>query len=143
MTLGEKIKFYRKNRGLTQKELGQATNIHEVAIRKYELDKVRPRPEQLEKISQTLNIPMNVFLDFEFNKDGDVFPLLFAIDEAFPLKIIDVDGTPAIQFTDKNFDLFLRDWQSLKEMIEAGVETQDNYEFWKAMRPGYTKIIIK
>ena len=37
MNTGKKIKLIRTFRGLTQKELGEACGIHEVAIRKYEL----------------------------------------------------------------------------------------------------------
>ena len=39
MNTGKKIKLIRTFRGLTQKELGEACGIHEVAIRKYELGK--------------------------------------------------------------------------------------------------------
>ncbi len=47
MNTGKKIKLIRTFRGLTQKELGEACGIHEVAIRKYELGKNIPKPEQL------------------------------------------------------------------------------------------------
>lgn len=39
MNTGKKIKLIRNFRGLTQKQLGELTGIHEVAIRKYELGK--------------------------------------------------------------------------------------------------------
>ena len=51
MNTGKKIKLIRTFRGLTQKELGEACGIHEVAIRKYELGKNIPKPEQLRKIA--------------------------------------------------------------------------------------------
>ena len=52
MNTGKKIKLIRTFRGLTQKELGEACGIHEVAIRKYELGKNIPKPEQLRKIQK-------------------------------------------------------------------------------------------
>ena len=56
MNTGKKIKLIRTFRGLTQKELGDLAGIHEVAIRKYELGKNLPKPEQLRKIADALNV---------------------------------------------------------------------------------------
>ena len=42
MNTGKKIKLIRNFRGLTQKQLGELTGIHEVAICKYELGKNTP-----------------------------------------------------------------------------------------------------
>ena len=61
MTTGDKIKKIRNYRGLTQKQLGELSGIHEVAIRKYELNKVMPKQEQLLKIANALNVPLNNF----------------------------------------------------------------------------------
>ena len=59
MNTGKKIKLIWTFRGLTQKELGEACGIHEVAIRKYELGKNIPKPEQLRKIAEALNVNVN------------------------------------------------------------------------------------
>ena len=139
MTLGEKIKTHRKLKGLTQKQLGQMTGIHEVAIRKYELDKVKPRPEQLEKIAMVLGVPINVFLDISIATDRDVMPLLFDIDEEFPIRIVEIDGVPSLQFEEEGFNTFLRNWATMKEMVAAGAQSEENYEFWKTMMPTVTR----
>ena len=136
MTLGEKIKTHRNYKGLTQKQLGELTGIHEVAIRRYELDKVKPRQDHLEKIASVLGTPMNTFLDLRIVTDSDVMPLLFAIDEEFPLTIVDVDGVPSIQFEHEYFHRFLRSWKAMKEMVAEGVMPVENYEFWKDAMPG-------
>lgn len=54
MNTGKKIKLIRTFRGLTQKELGEACGIHEVAIRKYELGKNLPKPNSLERLQMHL-----------------------------------------------------------------------------------------
>ena len=63
MNTGKKIKLIRTFRGLTQKELGEACGIHEVAIRKYELGKNIPKPEQLRKIAEALNVNVNALVE--------------------------------------------------------------------------------
>ena len=139
MTMGEKIKAQRNYKGLTQKQLGDITGIHEVAIRRYELDKVKPRPDHLEMIASALGTPMNTFLDLRIVTDADVMPLLFAIDEEFPLTIAEIDGVPAVQFEHENFHKFLRSWKAMKEMVEEGVMPLENYELWKDTIPGRVK----
>ena len=99
MNTGKKIKLIRTFRGLTQKELGEACGIHEVAIRKYEL----------RKIADALGVNVNSLMEFDIEADGDVLPLLFAIDEAFDISIKDIDGEPGIFFSNKNLVQFLKD----------------------------------
>ena len=54
MTIGEKIKYCRKQIGITQDKLAELTGIHPVSIRKYETNKMQPQPPQLEKIAAAL-----------------------------------------------------------------------------------------
>lgn len=58
MTIGERIKVYRKLAGLTQKELGELAGVATGTIQQYELGKRQPRIEQLEKIATALNVPV-------------------------------------------------------------------------------------
>ena len=140
MNTGKKIKLIRTFRGLTQKELGEACGIHEVAIRKYELGKNLPKPEQLRKIADALGVNVNSLMEFDIEADGDVLPLLFAIDEAFPITFKEIDGVPGIFFENDSLNHFLSDWQAMKELMEMGRQNEDNYQLWKTIRPGVTKI---
>jgi len=56
MTVGELIRSARKKRGLTQKALGEACGIAEPTIRRYELGKLNPKRETIEKIAFALGI---------------------------------------------------------------------------------------
>lgn len=62
MTIGEKIKSYRKVAGLTQKKLGELSDTSESTIKQYESGKRQPRIEQLQKIADTLNVPVSSLL---------------------------------------------------------------------------------
>ncbi len=50
--IGKNIKRIRKEKGLTQKKLGELCGINEANIRKYELGKVNPKIETIEKIAK-------------------------------------------------------------------------------------------
>lgn len=55
MTVGENIRKFRKERNLTQKQLGQKCGIDEANIRKYELGNANPKFETVAKIAKALD----------------------------------------------------------------------------------------
>ncbi len=79
MTIGEKIKYLRKQKGLTQTELSELTGIHQVSITKYEKGKMIPQPDQLQKIVEALGVSPMIFFGserFRLETRGDLMGLL-------------------------------------------------------------------
>lgn len=68
MTTGEKIKYLRMQKRLTQKEVASRCGIADSAIRKYESGKVTPKLETIQKIATALNVPFISLLD----NDNDI-----------------------------------------------------------------------
>ena len=56
MTVGERIRQNRLNKKMTQKELGEKAGIAEPTIRRYELGKLNPKFETLQKIADALDV---------------------------------------------------------------------------------------
>ena len=56
MTIGERIKFFRKSRGITQSQLAKLSGVHPVTVRKYETNKMVPQPEQIRRIADALAV---------------------------------------------------------------------------------------
>lgn len=82
MTIGEKIKFLRKQKSVTQTEFAKLTGIHQVSIAKYEKDKMLPQPDQLQKIVEALNVSPMIFFDdssFKLKTRGDLMGLLITL----------------------------------------------------------------
>lgn len=65
MTVGENIRRLRKEKGLTQKQLGELCGINEVQIRRYELGgkNSNPKIETIRKIANALGVYMNELLE--------------------------------------------------------------------------------
>lgn len=65
MTLGEQIRQVRRNRGMTQKELGMRLgcpeNSADVRIAQYETGQRRPKKERLEAIAKVLEVNPEIF----------------------------------------------------------------------------------
>lgn len=66
MTVGENIKRLRKERGLTQKNLGELCGIAEPNIRKYENGKQNPKLETIEKIATALGVTAFDLMGIEY-----------------------------------------------------------------------------
>ena len=86
MTVGEKIKYYRNIRGISQEMLGNLSGINPATIKKYEYGIRNPKPDQLLKITNALGISINLFMDFDIETVSDVLSLLFKLDEQIDMK---------------------------------------------------------
>ena len=64
MTLGERIKAARKEKGITQKELADLINKGFSTVQKYEIDVIEPPISVLEKIAEALEVNLSVLLDW-------------------------------------------------------------------------------
>lgn len=60
MTIGENLRKIRKEKKLTQKQLGKLCGINEVQIRQYELGKANPKIETVSRIAKALDVPVSV-----------------------------------------------------------------------------------
>ena len=56
MTIGKYIREKRKESGLTLVQLGEMTNLTQGFLSRIEIDKVKPSPDVLKRISLTLNL---------------------------------------------------------------------------------------
>lgn len=65
LTIGERIRIARKEAGLTQEQLGERANIAKTTIRKYELGRLNPERETIEKIANALEVSPFALMDFK------------------------------------------------------------------------------
>lgn len=56
MSISANLKKLRKERGLTQKKLGELCGLAEITIRQYESGKYQPKIETIEKIARALKV---------------------------------------------------------------------------------------
>ena len=72
MTIGERIRQARTEKGLTQDKLGSRTGIHPKHIGKYETDKTMPSADKLKQIAEALEISSDYLLFDNAPKAGRV-----------------------------------------------------------------------
>lgn len=98
MKLGENIRKYRKELGLTQEELAKRVDAIQTDIHRWEAGKVTPSIESLKKLAKALNVSVDSFLFTEREKKH-----LKIADKEFLDKLIDIDKlSPADRTTIAN-----------------------------------------
>lgn len=139
MTLGEKIKYLRKNLKLTQNDLAIKTNIHVGSIKRYETNKMLPKKEQVEKISVALNVRPYVLLEnnYEFILEtyGDLFGMLIELNKIGFLSLSSYNtGIVMLEFNQalKPFLNFRNqtekiDWEKLNVIVTDKLREHPNY----------------
>lgn len=118
MDIGEKIKFYRTQKGITQRQLAELSGIHPVSIRKYEAGMMQPGVVQIQRIADALEINILMLKEFEplhlrFETEEDILLILKYLSN---LGIISIIKSEAGKGDIK--DIVLK--PDLKEGIEIG-----------------------
>lgn len=137
MTLGEKIKYYRECRHMSQEELSLRSGISISAIRKYEKGLRFPKEAQIEKMAFVFNISPALLQDIKFSSIYDSLPYLYAIlrdgnvefcgetDENGYLK----EDTVSIKFHNNILKMFLKAWADkdteIRQILEASTKLLD------------------
>lgn len=107
-TVGERIRYFRKDRNMTQDKLAELTGIHPVSIRKYETNKMQPQIEQIERIASILDVNVSAIVGYNSKPSivrtvGDLTGVLMMLYKAHVLMVI---GKPAYNDEDVNKEDF-------------------------------------
>lgn len=99
-TLGERIRFYRQQAGLTQKELADLCEVSESAIRNYELGNRIPDFYTLEEIAQQLRVNYYAIAGEKIEALNGALQALYKLEEIYGLYPAEVDGHIHFVFRD-------------------------------------------
>ncbi len=135
MTTGEKIRYFRKLRGLYQGELGEKIGVSEGAIRHYEADFRTPKQPQINTIAEALDISPMALKDYGVESAKDLMGLLLQLEDDFGIAPTS-DGTGLevslkAKKAPKTVQM-LKVWARKRDQLQSGDITADEYAEWKA-----------
>lgn len=123
MNTGEKIKYFRLARNMTQEQLAQEVEISFSTLRKYEANERNPKYEQLSKIAAALEISVNIFMDFDIESVSDLLSILFKMESQADLEITTMKESDASLSDDTLFLYFKNEYiNSILKMYHLSVE---------------------
>ena len=155
-TLGERIRFYRQQAGLTQKELAGLCEVSESAIRNYELGNRVPDFLTLHTIAEKLRVNYAAIAGEKVTDLEGALQALYKLEEIYGLYPTEVDGQIHFVFRDSttvdkfkpNLDTvmgspgLLLQYRVLGFMKacaqhDAGEMTDEEYALWKSKFPAF------
>ena len=155
-TLGERIRFYRQQAGLTQKELSGLCEVSESAIRNYELGNRVSDFLTLHTIAEKLRVNYAAIAGEKVTDLEGALQALYKLEEIYGLYPTEVDGQIHFVFRDSvAVDEFKPDLDTVMgspglllqyrvlgfmkacALHDAGELTDEEYALWKSKFPAF------
>ena len=149
MAIGERIRFFRNLRGMTQKYLGQMVGFPEktadIRMAQYESGSKSPKAELTENLAGVLGVSPLALSVPDIDSYLGLMHTLFTLEDNYGLKISEMDGEVCLKVdVRKNKDAarlheMLCSWQQAAAMLEAGEISKEDYDKWRYHYPEFDK----
>ncbi len=147
MAIGERIRFFRNMKGITQKYLGQVVGFPErsadVRMAQYETGSRTPKADLTKTLADYFGISTSALTVPDIDSDLGLMHTLFALEDIRGLAIGEIDGEICLRL-DKSkgktyvamFEM-LSAWAEQAKKLEAGEITREDYDHWRYNYPKY------
>lgn len=140
MSIGERIKFFRKRSFMTQKDLGVAIGYTQgtadIRIAQYESGKRTPKADTLEKLAEVFKVsPTALDVPNTDNMNG-IMQTLFSLEDSHGLTLtIREEGSVCILTDptkpDDGLLINIYEWARKCDQLRKGEISQNEYDEWK------------
>ena len=144
MAIGERIHFFRKMRGMTQKYLGMLMGFPErsadVRMAQYETGTRTPKADLTRALANAFGISPDALTIPDIDTDIGLMHTLFALEDLRGLTIGKLDGEVCLRL-DKYKSTYLTmfemlsAWEKQAEKLRAGKITREDYDCWRYTYP--------
>ena len=145
MAIGERIRFFRNMKGITQKYLGQVVgfpeNSADVRMAQYETGSRTPKADLTKTLADYFGVSTDALTVPDIDTDIGLMHTLFALEDIRGLTIGEIDGEICLRL-DKSrgttywamFEM-LSAWAEQARKLEAGEITKEDYDRWRYTYP--------
>ena len=145
MAIGQRIKYFRNLKGMTQKELGLAVGFtdktSDVRIAQYESETRVPKEDMLKSIAEVLGVSPEAIAIPEIDTYDGVMRTMFALEDMYGFKIKNFDGELCLTLEkvfNPNFSILFEKflaWQQMSEKCLNDEITKEEYDKWRYHYP--------
>ena len=147
MAIGERIHFFRRKRGMTQKSLGMSIGFPEssadVRLAQYETGTRTPKSEITAQLADALDVSPKALAVPDIDSFVGLMHTLFALEDRYGLEICESDGEPQLRVNvRKNRDadqlqqMFCA-WLEQSKKFKSGKITEEEYDRWRYHYPEF------
>ena len=145
MAIGERIRFFRLLRGMTQKYLGMALGFPEksadVRLAQYETGSRTPKADLTAALAQVLDVSPHALVVPDIDSHEGLMHTLFTLEDLYGLKVTELDGEVCLHL-DKRMGTnymamfgMLSVWKEQAEKYKNGEITKEGYDDWRYNYP--------
>jgi len=144
MAIGERIRFIRNLRGMTQKYLGMKIGFTEktadVRMAQYEAGARTPKENMIADLANILEVCPQALTIPDIDNYIGLAHTLFALEDLYGFKINRIDGELCLTLDRENkshhsmFDIF-NIWQQEFQKLKNGEITREEYDTWRYNYP--------
>ena len=148
MAIGERIRFLRNLRGMTQKQLGISVGFPEssadVRLAQYESGSRTPKESMTKIIADSLDVSPLALTVPDINTHLGFMHTLFATEDIYSLIPSIKDGRVTLTFSnlrvlDQTFMKSIYEWAEMSDKYRAGEITKEEYDNWRYHYPDFEK----
>ena len=147
MAIGERIRFFRNMRGMTQKYLGVLMGFPEksadIRMAQYESGSRTPKEDLTKSLAQALEVSPSALNVPDIDSYIGLMHTLFALEDLYGLKIGEVQGEVCLRAdvfhgsSAVELNRMLRSWNEVAAKLKAGEISQEEYNSWRYQYPKY------
>lgn len=147
MAIGERIRYFRKLRGMKLKELGLCLGFPEksadVRMAQYEAETRTPKAELTAALAHALDVSPLALTVPDIDSDLGLMHTLFTLEDTYGLRVKEVDGEICLGVDASqgvraaSLREMLRAWREQAAKLEAGEITREEYDRWRYHYPEF------
>ena len=147
MAIGERIRFFRNKKGVTQKYLGQVVGFSErsadVRMAQYETGSRTPKADLTRTLAGFFEVSTDALTVPDIDSDIGLMHTLFALEDIRGLTIGEIDGEICLKLDKSKGKTYvdmlemLSAWAEQAKKLEAGEITREDYDRWRYNYPKY------
>lgn len=146
MAIGERIRFIRNLRGMTQKYLGIQVGFPEktadIRMAQYESGTRTPKADLTNTLAEVLEVSPQTLSVPDIESEQGLMHTLFTLEDLYGLKINTVNGEVVLHFDGKGTEHpdtanLVSAWAEQSAKYKAGEITKDEYDRWRYNYPKY------
>lgn len=142
MAIGERIRFFRNLRGMTQKYLGHMVGFPEktadIRMAQYESGSRTPKADLTNTLAQVFEVSPQALTVPDIYSYNGLMHTLFTLEDLYGLKITELDGEVCLHL-DKgmgtNYITMFSAWKKQAEKYKNGAITKEEYDYWRYNYP--------
>lgn len=145
IAIGERIRYMRNLRGITQKSLGMAIGFDEknadVRMAQYESGTRSPKENLTSAMADVLEVSPQALSVPDIDSYVALMHTLFALEDLYGLKINSINGELCLTLdsingnTDSSMIDMFSEWQQQDKKLKSGEITNEQYDAWRYNYP--------